>query len=386
MPGPLAGVRVLDLTINILGPIAAQFLGDMGADVIKIEMPQGDKNRRSGPARNPGMSALFMSNNRNKRSVVIDLKSEEGQATLMKLVETADVLMHSVRTSAAERLGFSYEAVAKRNPRIIYAFAGGYSQQGPKRNRPVYDDVMQAESGLVGLIRDVYGEAHYVPTAIVDKSAGQMLAGAVAMALYSREKTGEGQAVHVPMFEHTVSFLMAEHLWNGVFDPPPGPLGYTRLLSPNRRPFATTDGHVSLCALTDEQWMRAFVAMERPEWCDDPRFTTVHARNQNFNELYERVGEILRTRSTEDWCRIFDEADVPNGAVNTLEGVYRDPYLNETGFWVHYDHPSEGPCVTTAVVPHFSRTPGGMNRVQPRLGEHTQEVLAEAGLLKETQE
>jgi len=379
MSGPLAGVRVIDLSINILGPMAAQMLGDMGADVIKVETPQGDKNRFSGPSRHNGMSAMFMANNRNKRSVVLDLKSKEGLDTLMSLVETADVFIHTVRASAAKRLGFSYEAISARNPRIIYAFAAGYHQDGPRRDRPVYDDVIQAESGLVGLIRQVYGDAQYVPTAVVDKSSGQLLAGAIAMALYHREKTGEGQAVYIPMFENTVAYLMVEHLWNGVFDPLTGSLGYTRMLSPNRRPFQTLDGHISLCALTDDQWQRAFVAMDRPQWRDDLRFASVQQRNLNFNELYHMVGEQIRTRSTAEWCERFDKADVPNGAVNTLEGIYRDAYLNDTGFWVHYDHPTEGKCVTTAPVPQFSKTPGGLHRPQPTLGQHTEEVLAEIG-------
>jgi crotonobetainyl-CoA:carnitine CoA-transferase CaiB-like acyl-CoA transferase len=380
MSGPLSGVRVVDLSINILGPMAAQTLGDMGADVIKVETPQGDKNRYSGPSRHPGMSAMFMANNRNKRSVVLDLKSAEGIEALMKLVETADVFIHTVRSSAAERLGFSYEAVSKRNPRIIYAYAAGYNQSGPKKNRPVYDDVIQAESGLVGMIRDTYGQAQYVPTAVIDKSSGQMLAGAIAMALYSREKTGEGQAVYIPMFENAVAWLMVEHLWNGVFNPPQGPLGYTRMLSAHRRPFETTDGHIALCALTDDQWQSAFKAMNRPDWAEDPRFKTLPERNRNFNELYRLVGECLRTRSTREWCEAFDAADVPNGAVNTLQGVYDDAYLKDTGFWVNYEHPTEGACVTTAVVPRFSKTPGGLQRPQPTLGQHTDEVLGEIGL------
>jgi crotonobetainyl-CoA:carnitine CoA-transferase CaiB-like acyl-CoA transferase len=289
------------------------------------------------------------------------------------------VFLHSVRSSAAERLGFSYEAISARNPRIIYGFAAGYHQDGPKRDRPVYDDIMQAESGMVGLIRDVYGQAQYVPTAIVDKSVGQMLAGAIAMALYSREKTGQGQSIYVPMYEHAVAFLMVEHLWNGVFDPAEGPLGYTRLLSKTRRPFETTDGHISLCALTDAQWRRAFEAMGRQEWRDDSRFATLPERNRNFDELYRLVGDVLRTRSTADWCRAFDEVDVPNGAVLSLEEVYRDQYLRETGFWVDFEHPTEGRCVTTSVPTQFSRTPGGLHRVQPRPGEHTEEVFAEIG-------
>lgn len=359
--------------------MAGQLLGDMGADVIKIETPAGDKNRFSGPSRNPGMSALFMSNNRNKRSVVLDLKSAAGIEDLMKLVESADVFLHTVRASAAQRLGFSYEAVAQRNPRIIYAYAAGYHQNGPKRDRPVYDDVIQAESGLVGLIRDVHGTAQYVPTAVIDKTAGQQLAGAIAMALYSREKTGEGQAVYIPMLESTVAYLMVEHLWSGVFSPPQGSLGYTRMLSANRRPFATRDGNIALCAITDAQWHRTFVALGKPELQDDARFTKLAERNRHFNELYQIIGDVLKTGTTAEWSQRLDQADVPNGVVNTLQGVYDDPYLHDSGFWKAYDHPTEGPCMTTAVVAQFSKTPGGLQRPPPLLGQHTDEVLAEVG-------
>jgi len=322
--GPLQGVRVLDLTINVLGPYATQILGDMGADVIKVETPLGDHNRHNGPARSAGMSALFMSNNRNKRSLVLNLKNKADLATLMDLVETADVFIHSMRATAANRLGIGYQAVSARNKRIIYGFGCGYRQDGPKANRPAYDDVIQGESGLVGIVRDVTGEARYVPTIVVDKLAGTVLASAVGMALFHRERTGLGQEIHVPMLETTVSFLMSEHLWR-----------------------------------------------------TDARFVTMAKRSSNFTELYRILGEILASAPTEHWRQVFDAADIPNGPINSLSDVYHDPYLRESGFWVNYDHPSEGACVTPAVVPHFSVSPGNLHQPAPRLGEHSAELIAE---------
>lgn len=377
MGGPLSGVRVLDLSINILGPLATQILGDMGADVIKIETPKGDHNRHSGPYRNKGMSALFMANNRNKRSVVLDLKTAEGLETLMKLVETADVFVHSMRSAAARRLGISYEAVSARNLSIVYGYGAGFHQKHEKRDRPAYDDIIQAESGIVGTVAAATGEYRYIPTIVVDKMAAQALASSIGMALFHRERTGEGQEVYIPMLENTVAFLMVEHLWGGVHNPPSAPMGYSRVL--NARLFETSNGHISLCAINDAQWRSVFRALDRPDLVADDRFATVGARNSNFKELYAIVGDILKRRTTAEWRSLFDGADVPNGPVNSLQDVLNDPYLRDTGFWVDYEHPTEGACVTTAIVPQFSKTSGALRLPPPNLGQHTEEVLSEIG-------
>ncbi len=375
MSGPLTGVRVIDLTINVLGPYATQILGDMGADVIKVETPSGDHNRHNGPFRNEGMSALFMSNNRNKRSIVLNLKAANDLETLMQLVETADVFIHSMRATAAERLGISYAAVSARNPRIIYGFGCGYRQDGPKANLPAYDDVIQGESGLVGIVRSVTGEARYVPTIVVDKLAGTVLASAVGMALYHREKTGQGQELYVPMLETTVSFLMSEHLWEGVHQRQDPILGYPRLF--NSRPLQTADGHIALCAISDLQWQTVFDALHLNDLKQDVRFATMKQRASNFPELYRILGSIVIQHPTQHWRQVFDQADLPNAQINSLADAYRDPYLRESGFWVDYNHPTEGACVTPAVVPHFAVSPGSLRQPPPRLGEHTAEVLAE---------
>ena len=253
MSGPLAGIRVVDLTSAVLGPVATQILGDMGADVIKVEPPEGDSIRPLGPSRHPGMGAYFLNINRNKKSVALDLKRSAAREALLKLVETADVFVHNMRLAAAERLGLDYQAVAGRNPRIVYAAAAGFRKDGVHRDRPSFDDVIQGESGLAALNGGPGGEPRYVPMAVCDKICGYVLASAIGMALFHRERTGEGQEVHVPMLETMVAFNFVDHLWYGVLAEPEKGLGYPRMLTEHRRPFPTKDGHICILATTDLQ-------------------------------------------------------------------------------------------------------------------------------------
>jgi crotonobetainyl-CoA:carnitine CoA-transferase CaiB-like acyl-CoA transferase len=379
--GPLAGVRVVDLTVNVLGPVATQILGDMGADVIKVETHAGDPNRDTGPRRNHGMSAMHLNVNRNKRSITLNLRTEPGFAALMRLVETADVFVHSMRPAAARRLGIGYEAIAERNPRIIYGYGPGYRQDGPNRDYPAYDDVVQGESGIASLMAQVNGNGpRFYPTVIIDKLCGYVLASAIGMALYQRERSGQGQEVQVPMFETILSFNYLEHLWGGAFDPPlPPGIGYVRLLTPHRRPYQTADGHICVLAVNDDQWRRIFPALGRPDLVDDPRFAITDQRVRNYDELYGIVGAQLKQKTTAEWHHILDEVDIPNGPVHSLQELLHDPYLEETGFFQRYEHPSEGPLLTPMVPVNFTRTPPGLHRPPPRLGEHTREVLREVG-------
>jgi crotonobetainyl-CoA:carnitine CoA-transferase CaiB-like acyl-CoA transferase len=379
--GPLAGVRVVDLTVNVLGPVATQILGDMGADVIKIETHAGDPNRDTGPRRNERMSAMHLNVNRNKRSITLDLKTPAGREAMLRLVDTADVFVHSMRPAAAMRLGVGYEAISARNPRIIYGSGPGYRQDGPNRDYPAYDDVLQGESGIAALMAQVNGTGpRFYPTVIIDKLCGYVLASSIAMALYQRERSGQGQEVQVPMFETILSFNYLEHLWGGAFDPPlPPGIGYVRLLTPHRRPYPTQDGHICVLAVNDDQWRRIFPALGRPDLISDPRFAKTDDRVRNYDELYAIVGDELRKKTTADWHRILDEADIPNGPMHSLQELLHDPYLNETGFFQRYEHPTEGPVVTPMVPVNFSRTPAGLHRPPPRLGEHTEDVLREIG-------
>ncbi len=374
--GPLAGIRVIDLTINVLGPVSTQILGDMGADVIKVESPRGDDMRRIGPSRNEGMSAFFLSMNRNKRSIVLDLKQPSDRATLFNLAETADVFVHSMRPSAAERLQMDYGSLSQRNPRLVYASAGGYRKDSSRRDWPAFDDVIQAASGLAAMNR-LNGEPRYFPTVICDKLCGYILASSVGMALYARERTGIGQEVHVAMMDAMVGFNMIEHLWGGVLDQPDLGIGYSRLMSPHRRPYRTKDSHISLLAVTNEQWQRLFFAIDRPDLVDDPRFSRLEARVKNIDELYRTVSEAIEMRTTNVWLERLTAADIPNGPVEDFQDVFRDEYLAESQFFRRLEHPTEGKFVSMAPLANFSHTAASVHRFPPRLGEHTTEILKE---------
>ena len=377
--GPLSGFRVVDLTQFILGPVATQILGDYGADVIKIENPVGDLNRKIGPARHPGMAAMFLGMNRSKRSVVLNLKKPAALDALNRMIEEADVFVHSMRPDSAERLGVGYAAVAARNPRIVYACAPGYRQDGPFRNRPAYDDVIQGESGIAGIAELAFGEPRYMPMVIADKFCGHILASSIGMALVHRSRTGEGQEVQVPMLETMMSFNLIEHLWTGAFDEPQGPLGYDRALMAFRRPFATKDGHICLMATSDAQWFGLFKACDRPELGSDPRYATLAERSLRFPELYRLIGEEMAKRTTADWQQRLDAADVPNGVARKLRDLPTDPYLVETGFFHHYSHPEAGPMITPSIPVQFSKTPARIQSPPPTLGEHTHAVLSGLG-------
>jgi crotonobetainyl-CoA:carnitine CoA-transferase CaiB-like acyl-CoA transferase len=380
MSGPLAGIRVVDLTSAVLGPVATQILGDMGADVIKIEMPGGDPVRPLGPARHPGMGAYFLNINRNKKSVELDLKRPAARAALLRLVETADVFVHNMRLGAAERLGLDYPALAARNPRIVYAAATGFHKGGKYRDRPSFDDVIQGESGLAALNGGAGGEPRYVPMAVCDKICGYVLASAIGMALFHRERTGEGQDVHVPMLETMVAFNLVDHLWHGVLAEPEKGLGYPRMLTEHRRPFPTKDGHICILATTDAQSRHLFEAIECPELADDERFATLARRTDNIGALYAIVIDRMRRRTTAEWRERLDAFDVPNGVVTDLEGLLADPYLGEAGFFQQVEHPTEGKMLTMAIPVAFSASPGdSFHLPPPRLGEHTRSVLAELG-------
>lgn len=381
MSGPLSGIRVLDLTINILGPLATQILGDMGAEVIKIEAPEGDPMRHSGLSKHPGMASLFMNSNRNKKSVVLDLKKRGPLEALMRMVETSDVFVHSMRPQTAARLGVSYDALSACNPRLVYAYGPGYRPDGPNRDRPAFDDVIQGESGIAAMIGRATGggEPRYIPMVMADKFCGHALASAIGMALYARERTGSGQEVVVPMFETMLAFNLVEHLWTNFFEGDRENLGYARIFSPQRRPYATRDGHICMLAVSDDQWRRVFQVIGRSELADDERFAKLEARTRHINALYEILAAELETKTTAEWQKLLDDADLPNGRVNELAGMADDPYLTATGFFRHYEHRSEGQMVTTEVPVHFGATPGSIRLDPPILGEHTASVLRECG-------
>ena len=378
--GPLAGVRVIDLTVNVLGPLATMILGDLGADIVKVETPQGDPNRQTGPSRHPNMSAMHMNINRSKRSVTLNLKRDKARGALLALVDTADVFVHSMRPSAAQRLGIDYETLSQRNPRLIYAYGPGYMPGGPRENDPAFDDVLQGESGIADLMLKSVGKARYLPTVMVDKFCGYTLASAVGMALYARERSGLGQKVCVPMFETLVAFNLQEHLWGAAFDPPLGTgIGYVRLLSEHRRPYETRDSFICVLAVNDEQWKRLLPAIGRPELVEDERFRCIDNRIQHIDTVYGVVADQMKLHTTAEWHVLLDAIDIPNGVMAAFDDLLEDAYLNETGFIHRYEHPTEGPMVTTNVAMQFSATPAALNLPPATLGQHNLEVFRALG-------
>lgn len=381
--GPLSGVRVIDLTTVMFGPYCTQIMGEMGADIVKVEGPEGDISRQVGPSRHPGMSAAFMIKGRNKRSVVLDLKQPAAREALYKLCEGADVFIHNMRPKAAARLGIAYEDIEKRRPDIVYCNAIGFGPDGPYADKPAYDDLIQGLSGLAALNGMVSGEPRFAPSVMADKTSGLFALYAISMGLFHRERTGEGQRIDVPMYESFASFVINEHMQGRFFDPPQSPAGYVRLLSPYRRPHKTADGYICMMPYSTKHWLAFFELAGRPDLAADERFHTMPGRTQNIGELYQHLSEIMPTRSTADWLEVLAEADVPAAPMNTPEDLFDDPHLNAVGMFPFSEHPSEGKVRHIKVPVTFSKTPGGLTRHAPRLGEHSLELLREAGLTEE---
>ena len=380
MSGPLTGVRVVDCTTVVLGPWAAQQLGDLGADVVKIEPPEGDTTRQLGPMRNPDMGAFYLAVNRNKRSIVLDLKQESARGVLRRLAEGADVLLHNYRPQAARRLGMSYEIFRAINPGIVYVGTYGFRAAGPYGNKPAYDDIIQAASGLTSLQASIVGEPKYVPTIVADKTSSMTVLVAVLAALYHKARTGEGQEVEVPMLESMAAWVMVEHLYGETFVPPIESVGYKRVLNRYRRPFKTKDGYLAILPYTDQNWRDFFTIAGRPDLLEDPRFKTLGTRLKHIEFLYEELGKIATTRTNAEWLDELDRRNIPGMIVNSLESLLRDPHLEATGFWQIMEHPTEGTLRLPGIPAAYSKTPASIRRLPPRLGEHSVEILREAGL------
>jgi len=379
--GPLADIKVIDLTSVLMGPFASQTLGDMGADVIKVEAPRGDLVRQIGPARHEGMGPVFLNANRNKRSVVLDLKNSEGLAALKRMLSDADVLMYNVRPQAMARLGLSYEDVAAINPRIIYAGLFGFGQDGPYAARPAYDDLIQGASTLSHLIAHASGGIpRYVPTAMADRIVGLTGVGAILASLHARTRTGQGDRVDIPMFETMVSFVLGDHLGGLTFDPPLDAGGYARQLSSERRPYQTKDGHVCALVYTDKQWQDFLSAIGRESLMhEDPRFSTYGNRSRNIDHVYGVLAGIFLERTTAEWLELLERADVPSMPMHSLLSVLDDPHLAATGFFSTVNHPTEGAIRAMRHPVTWKNSIPGKPRVAPTLGQHTREVLAEMG-------
>ncbi len=372
--GPLHGVRVIDVTSVVMGPYCTQIMADMGADVIKIEPPEGDITRNVAVGPSPGMNGVFVNVNRGKRSVVLDLRSEQGAAALRALVATADVFIHSMRAKAIARLGFDYESVAAINPKIVYTNCYGYSRRGPDADRPAYDDTIQAECGLPAVQKQLTGDATYVATIMADKVTGLTALYATMMALFHRERTGDGQEVEVSMFETMASFMLVEHANGAIFDPPVGPAIYPRTVAPNRRPYETKDGFVAALIYNDKHW-RAFIDAVRPAWNSDA-YATLELRAKQIDTVYGLVAQTMRERTTAQWLDLFAELEIPATPINTLDALFDSPQLNAAGLFETVQTP-DGPVRFPGVPTWFSRTPGHVRGPAPALGADTEAVLAE---------
>ena len=375
--GPLAGVRVVDLTAMVMGPYCTQIMADMGADVIKIEPPAGDNTRYISVGPEPGLSGVFVNVNRGKRSVVLDLASDAGKAALRALIGKADVFIHSMRARAIAKLGFAYADVSAINPSIVYTNCYGYGRRGPDRDQPAYDDTIQAECGLVAVQEMLTGRPDFVGTIMADKVAGLTTLYATMMALFHRARTGEGQEVEVGMFETMASFMLVEHANGALFDPPLGSAHYPRAVAPNRRPYRTKDGYVAALIYNDKHW-RLFVDAVKPAWASDD-LATLAQRAHQIDRVYGLLGETFLERTTQEWLDLLRELGIPAAPLRTPDELFDNPHLNAVGFFETVDSP-QGKLRFPGVPTWFSQTPGRVAGPTPTLGAHTQEVLEELGL------
>ena len=381
MSGPLDGIRVVDLTTVVVGPICTRTLADYGADVIKVEAPGGGDLLRTMAegSRHPGMSGKFINFNRNKRSISLDLKKPEGHAAFLKLIGKADVFVSNVRPEGLARAGLDHASLSKINPRLIHCSILAFGRGGRYYNRPAYDPVIQSLSGVAGTIARATGEPRFVPMVMSDHTSGLIAAQCIGFALYRREKTGRGEAIDVPMLENMASFVSSEHLGAMTFDPPVGPSGDMRLLSPNYRPVPTKDGYVTVRPNTNAQAFAFFDAIGRPELKTDPRFDSAASRTRNAKDYFEVQATSLGHKTTDEWVDLFDRLDVPAARYNSIDDLLTDPHLDDVGFFRKEEHPSEGTIYRTKIANVFS---GGAREDEthaPLLGEHTREILAEAG-------
>ncbi|HML13422.1 MAG TPA: CoA transferase [Xanthobacteraceae bacterium] len=378
--GPLTGVRVIDMTTVIMGPFATQIIADYGADVIKVEPPEGDIMRQAGPMRSPGMGAMSLHVNRNKRSIALDVKKEAGRRALLRLCASADVFVTNNRPASMRRLGLADEALRTVNPRLVRVSLIGYGEAGPYAGRPAYDDLIQGISGVAGLFARVSGqEPRYVPLTMADRIVGLNAVHVILAALIERDRVGEGQAVELAMFETLAQFVLGDHMGGRTFTPALGGPGYSRLMVADRRPYRTSDGYICVLVYTDKQWQAFFRASGRADLADDPRLKDYATRAQNYAAIYALLSDLIRMRPTAEWMRLLHEADIPCVPMNDLDSLIEDAHLQAAGFFVEMEHPSEGAIRLTGIPSRWSRSQPRVTRHPPRVGEHSIEILREAG-------
>lgn len=372
--GPLSGVRVLDLTRVVMGPLATQVLADQGADVILVEAPGGDTNRVMGPGPHPELSGIALNLLRNKRSIDIDLKSDDGRDIIRALVPECDVVVATMRPQVLRRLGLDYDSLKEMRPDLVYCQAQGFPLDSDRAEEPAYDDIIQAASGVADMVERVTGEPSLLPTIFADKVCGLVMAQAIVAALFHRERTGQGQHVEVPMQQATAAFMLAEHGSGAIPEPPVAEAGrpaagYPRVLSPERSPHPTKDGLVHLFPYLPKHYARLFAAAGVEGAHDDPRYVDQRATLANSDSLYREVRKHGPTRTTDEWLEFCRAEGIPATRVATLQDLVDDLEFAE--------HPTVGSYRLVPQMSNFSRTPGGLRRGAPMIGEHTDEVLAE---------
>jgi crotonobetainyl-CoA:carnitine CoA-transferase CaiB-like acyl-CoA transferase len=383
--GPLHGLRVLDMTTVLMGPYATLQLGDMGADIIKVEPLEGDIVRLIGPGRHPGMGPMFLNVNRNKRSIALDLKQPAGREVLLQLAADADVFIYNVRPQAMARLGLAYEDLAASNPTIIYAGVFGYGQDGPYAARPAYDDLIQGACAVPTLLAKAGdGSPRYVPLTIADRIVGLFAVNAILAALRHRDVTGRGQRIDVPMFETMAHFVLIDHLGGLTFDPPLDHGGYARLLAPERRPYRTKDGYLCALIYNDKQWRSFFHAIGRPDMLQDDRFRDHASRIRHIRDIYGEVADIFATRTSAEWMHVLEEADIPYTPLRTIDELVADPHLDAIGFFTEAEHPTEGKIKSMRTPSTWSDSKMKSAAPAPMLGEHSREILQELGLAEQS--
>ena len=376
----LRGLRVIDLSTIALGPYATQLLGDMGADVIKVESPGGDVFRAVRPGRRNDLGVAFLNYNRNKRSIVLDLKQAEGQAILGQLAERADVFVHNMRKSSAANLGASYETLAEINPKLVYCYSPGFGERGASRDDPAYDDVIQARSGLAALNADASGEPKFLRTIACDKIVGLHLALSVVSGVVQQQRTGRGVCIEVPMLESMASFLMLEHLAGHSLVPAEGELGYDRLMTANRKPHRTKDGYVVILPYSTKHWVRFFEICDLPDWATAQKVVDPVQRSLHIDELYGKISELAPTRTSQEWMAALSEQDIPCSHVSSLEDLMTDTHLLEAELFNRISDPRIGELLEVRSPFQVDGAIGdSSNRVAPGLGEHTDEILRDLG-------
>ena len=378
---PLTGIRVVDMATVLMGPVATQILGDYGADVIKVEPPEGDVMRHAGAARNPQMGSMYLAAGRNKRSIVLDIKMPEGKKALIKLCKEADLFIHNVRPAAMRRAGLSYEDMREINPSIVYVSLVGFGQDGPYAERPAFDDIIQAACGIAGLFtRAGHAEPAYIPANLCDRMTGLAATHAAIAALFMRARTGKGQSIEVPMFETLTQMILGDHLNGEAYVPPIAKSGYSRLLNRYRRPFRTSDGYLGLTPYNDKQFRAFFSAIGRvTEFDGDLRINTQTARANNYDVAYSLLADIVASRTTNEWVALCEAHEIPCQRINSIDDILTDPHLNEIGFFQEVSHPTEGRIRQMRHAARWSSVDMDTRYLPPQIGQHSEEVLKEAG-------